>query len=77
MEGRAMDEGEMKFWLSCAAIALATVVVMAGCSAHETRVKADAVESMVKSGAQPLDASCALGVSDVSRQVCAIVAARK
>jgi hypothetical protein len=69
-----MDQ-EGKFWATCWSILGATLVgltaVIGGCTTYQT----SAVKEMVKGGAEPLAAACAVGTGAESK-VCIVLASK-
>lgn len=67
-----MEENQLwaLFWKFAAAVAAVLIITVGGCTVHRDAK----ITSMVEHGANPLDASCAVGRDNSS--VCAIRAAR-
>lgn len=66
-----MDE-ENIFWVNvwriAAIVFIAFVLIVSGCTAHRNQL----VYDMVKSGASPMEASCALSRDDRGMAICAV-----
>lgn len=69
-------DGNEKFWFGVWSVA---AVFLLGCCAIGTiagQLERKELTEMVKNGADPMRASCALGVGDGTRALCTVIAAQ-
>ena len=73
-----MTDNELSFKIGRAIVTGLAVAVMsiAGCTATRTHIQTRAMVEMVKTGADPLGARCAID-SNSQDQLCTVLAARK